>query len=328
MEPEGAVDQGGEEEHVLLLPLVTEENACLPLPINVVSRYWNVKLPLEVDVATRYAQFNGSVLIEGIESAQRYSLICKLLHSDLNGLKNAIDAGIPPIVILPGIPEITQHASVITGYDENENTILHYIQTGTQEGEQQEGAIPQDIFDKEWEEEGRLLILIAPPDTITSIGMQHENSDHTSTRMCFEAERSNILGDRKGATDTLKQAIRLNSSNVTALHMLGSMLNEQNMAECVKFYEQCLQINPRLYLAYSGLGNYHLKIGMLEKAEEYYTKAIKINPKRSAKIYKNRAYLLEKLGKNTDAKYDLKSYLKYHPRAPDRGIIEQAIKEL
>ena len=27
----------------------------------------------------------------------------------------------------------------------------------TQEGEQQEGAIPQDIFDKEWSEEGRLI---------------------------------------------------------------------------------------------------------------------------------------------------------------------------
>ena len=42
-------------------------------------------------------------------------------------------------------------------------TILHYIQKGNQEGEQQEGAIPQDIFDREWSEEGRLLIIISPP---------------------------------------------------------------------------------------------------------------------------------------------------------------------
>ena len=41
-------------------------------------------------------------------------------------LKKIIDLGIPPIVILPGIPEITQHASVITGYDDKEKTILHY----------------------------------------------------------------------------------------------------------------------------------------------------------------------------------------------------------
>ena len=40
------------------------------------------------------------------------------------------------------------------------------------------------------------------------------------------------------------------------------------------------------------------------------------------------AYLCEKQNKNSDAKQDLKSYLKYLPRAPDRGIIEQAIREL
>ena len=79
----------------------------------------------------------------------------KLVHSSLDELKKIIDSGIPPIVILPGIPEITQHASVITGYNEEEKTILHYIQKGNQEGEQQEGAIPQGVFDREWSEEGR-----------------------------------------------------------------------------------------------------------------------------------------------------------------------------
>ena len=33
-----------EQEHQLLLPLVEEENIRLPLPINVVSRYWNIEL--------------------------------------------------------------------------------------------------------------------------------------------------------------------------------------------------------------------------------------------------------------------------------------------
>ena len=96
-------------------------------------------------------------------------MVCpvKIVHSSLSELKMIIDAGIPPIVILPGIPEITQHASVITGYNEEEKTILHYIQKGNQEGEQQEGAIPQDVFDREWSEEGRLLIIMAPPDTLS-----------------------------------------------------------------------------------------------------------------------------------------------------------------
>ena len=82
------------------------------------------------------------------------------------------------------------------------------------------------------------------------------------------------------------------------------------------------------YLAYNGLGNYYLKSNQLDKSEIYYSKAIEINPKRSAKIYKNRAYLREKQKKNSEAKNDLKTYLKLFPKAKDRGIIEQAIREL
>lgn len=144
--------------HQLFLPLVEQENICLPLPINVVSQYWDVHLPIEdaVEAAKKYFTFNGSVLIEGIELAERYGLTCKLVHSSLTELKKIIDLGVPPIVILPGIPEITQHASVITGYDDgdggSEKTIFHYVQNANQAGEQQEGAIPQDIFDREWSE--------------------------------------------------------------------------------------------------------------------------------------------------------------------------------
>jgi tetratricopeptide (TPR) repeat protein len=89
-----------------------------------------------------------------------------------------------------------------------------------------------------------------------------------------------------------------------------------------------LQINSRSYLAYAGLGNFYLKTNQFEKAENYYAKAIEINSKRSAKIYKNRAYLREKQNNNSGAKDDLKDYLRYYPRAPDRGVIEQAIREL
>ena len=109
---------------------------------------------------------------------------------------------------------------------------------------------------------------------------------------------------------------------------MGSIMNEQNSPDCVNFYQKCLDINKTSYLTYNGLGNFYLKINQFEKAENYYTKAIEINPKRSAKIYKNRAYLREKQNKNSEAKDDLKNYLKYYPKAPDRGIIEQAIREL
>jgi tetratricopeptide (TPR) repeat protein len=318
-----------EEEHQLLLPLVEDENICLPLPINVVSRYWNIELPMAeaTESAKKYSNFNGSILIEGIELAERHGLSCKIVHSSLDELKKIIDSGIPPIVILPGIPEITQHASVITGYDESEKTILHYIQKGNQEGEQQEGAIPQEVFDREWSEEGRLMIIISPSDTLSNITLENDFQNN-SNRLCFDSEKQNILQNYSEALLSLKQSIELDSNNSTALHLYATMLNQQNSPECVSFYEKSLKINSRSYLTFNGLGNFYLKTNEFKKAENFYSKAIEINPKRSAKIYKNRAYLREKLNKNSDAKNDLKSYLKYFPKASDRGIIEQAIREI
>ena len=318
-----------EQEHQLLLPLVEDENICLPLPINVVSRYWNIELPMAeaIESAKKYSDFNGSIISEGIELAERHGLSCKIVHSSLDELKKIIDSGVPPIVILPGIPEITQHASVITGYNEEEKTILHYIQKGNQEGEQQEGAIPQDIFDREWSEEGRLLIIISTSEILSNITLE-KDSQNESNRLCFKSEQLNILKNSTEALSSLKKSIEFDSNNSTALHLYATMLNQQNSPECVSFYEKSLKINGRSYLTFNGLGNFYLKTNQFEKAENSYSKAIDINPKRSAKIYKNRAYLREKLNKNSDAKEDLKSYLKYFPKAPDRGIIEQAIREI
>ena len=318
-----------QEIHELILPILDEENTCLPLPINVVSKYWNIELSLAEaqETAKKYSGFDGSILIEGIESAERNGLSCKILRSSLSELKKIIDAGIPPIVILPGIPEITQHASVITGYSDEEKTILHYIQKGNQKGEQQEGAIPQEIFEKEWNEEGQLLIVLAPSEIISSITFENDSSDK-SNRLCFNSEKLNILNNSSESIEYLQKAIQIDPNNSTAFHLLGSIMNSQNLSDCIKNYEQCLEINNKSYLTFNGLGNFYLKTNEFEKAENSYTKAIEINPKRSAKIYKNRAFLREKKNKNSDAKDDLKSYLKYFPQASDRGIIEQAIREL
>ena len=316
-------------EHELLLPLVDEENICLPLPINVVSKYWNVELPMSESIETtkQYSGFSGSILIEGIESAERHGLVCKIVHSSLSELKKIIDTGIPPIVILPGIPEITQHASVITGYNENDRTILHYIQKGNQEGEQQEGAIPEDLFKKEWSEEGNLMILLGPSDVFSSLKLENEFGEK-SNRMCFESERLNIQRNIPQVVKTLTNAIELDNSNSTALNLMGAVINDQKSPECLKYYQKCLDTNKNSYLSYNGMGNFYLKSNQFEKAEDAYSRAIQINPKRSAKIYKNRAYVREKQNKNSEAKDDLKTYLKLFPKASDRGIIEQAIREL
>jgi tetratricopeptide (TPR) repeat protein len=280
-----------------------------------------------IDNAKQYHYSNGSILIEGIELAERHGLACKIVHSSLSELKKIIHIGIPPIVILPGIPEITQHASVISGYDDNEKIIFHYINKGNKDGEQQEGAIPQAIFDKEWSEDGRLLIILAPPDILSSLKLENDSGER-SNRLCLISERSSIQKNTPESLKSLKKAIELDQNNQTALYLFASLLNEQNSDDCIQYYEKCIKINNRFYLAYSGLGNYYLKSNQFSKAESYYSKAIEINPKRSAKIYKNRAFLREKQKMNSEAKNDLKSYLKLFPKAKDRGIIEQAIREL
>ena len=78
-----------QKDHELLLPLVEEENICLPLPINVVSKYWNVELSMAeaMETAKKYSGFNGSILIDGLESAERHGLTCKIINSSLSELK-------------------------------------------------------------------------------------------------------------------------------------------------------------------------------------------------------------------------------------------------
>ncbi|NIP61345.1 MAG: tetratricopeptide repeat protein [Nitrosopumilaceae archaeon] len=315
-------------EHELLLPPVKEENICLPLSINAVAKYWNVDLPIEEakDISKKYPNVNGSILIEGVELAERHGLNARIIHDDLDGLKRFIDMGIPPIVIMPGLQNVVQHASVISGYDDEEKSIFHYIPSPTTEGEFQVGVIPESKFDSLWQEDGRLMILLAPNEITLKIKI---NEDHEkSNRLCFVSERQNLQKKPEEAKKSLDSALGLNPKNSTALSLLGGILNEAGSEECVKYYQKAIDNNKRCYLAFRGLGNYYLKKQDYKKAEEYYTNAIKINPTRFAPIHKNRGITRLQQKKNKEAKGDFEEYLKLMPDARDRDSITDAIKEL
>lgn len=316
-------------EHELMLPLVNEENVCLPLSINAVAKYWNIDLPIAeaVEIAKKYPNVNGSILIEGVDLAERHGLKTLIINSSLQGLKNIIDMGIPPIVILPGLQNIVQHASVLSGYDVKEKKIIHYIPQSEKEGTFQVGVIPEKKFDEMWSEDGRLTILIAPPEIIESIKTENKDSDK-SNRLCFISEKQNLLKNPTEAINSLKKAIDLNNENSTAYCLLGGILNEQNLPDCRSYYEKSIEINPKCYLAFRGLGNYYLKNKDNSKAEINYTKALEINPKRFGPIYKNRGIVRLQQNKKKEAKKDFESYLQSTPSATDRKNIKQAIKEL
>ena len=311
-------------DHELLLPQVTEENICLPLAISAVSKYWNVNLPISEakEIAKKYPNVRGSILIEGIELAERHGLASLILHSGISELKKIIDMGIPPIVILPGLYETVQHASVISGYDDSEKTVIHYIPQ-----HDQIGAIPEKQFEKLWQEDGMLMILVAPPDIISTIRVENKSKEK-SNRLCFVSEKLNLQGKSDDAITSLKEAITLDSSNSTALCLLGGIYNEKNSQECVLYYEKSIQANKKCYLAYRGLGNYYLKAKQYDKADSYYTSAIQINESRFGPIYKNRGIVKMSLNKTKEAKHDFENYLKYSPNAKDKNDILQAIKEM
>jgi tetratricopeptide (TPR) repeat protein len=235
--------------------------------------------------------------------------------------------GIPPIVILPGLHDMVQHASVISGYDDNEKTIFHYVpeQKPSEEGIQV-GVIPEKRFKKLWSEDGCLMVLLGPTDIISSLKSDEDKTK--SNRFCFESERLSLQKQTQETIDSLEKAIRLNPNNSTALCLLVGVLNEQNNSDCVSYYEKSLEKNENCYLAYRGLGNFYLKNQKFDKSEENYTLAIKINENRFGPIYKNRGYVRQQQNKMDEAKQDYKSYIKFTPNAKDRGMIERALKEM
>ena len=311
---------------MLFLPLVEEdeENICLPLVVTAVSRYWGLDLPFSEakEIAKKYPSMRGSIMIEGIELAERHGLASLILNSTIKELKKTVDMGIPPIVILPGIQDTVQHASIISGYDEVEKTIMHYFPHPDTVG-----AIPEQKFDQQWAEDGRLMLLVAPLDILSKVNSENKEMER-SNRLCFISERLRLQRKLEDAINVLKKAIEISKNSSTALCLLGGMLNDQNSPDAVQYYQKSIDHNKQCYLAYRGLGNYYLKIKDYPNAEMYYSKSIAINPNRFGPIYKNRGLARLEQNKKTAAKEDFKTYLIQMPNASDRNNILEAIKEL
>ncbi len=310
--------------HTLEIPLVQEENICLPLVVSAVSKYWGIDLPLKeaAEIAKKYQNMKGSILIEGVELAERHGLSGIIVNSSLKELKKMIDIGVPPIVILPGVKDVVQHASLIVGYDETEKTIFHYIPEP-----EKIGAIPEKIFDEQWQEDDRLMILLVPQDILPDINTFDEKKVK-SNRLCFDGEKLRLQGKITEAMDTLREALEINKSNSTAMCLLAGILNDQNSSESVSYYNKTIAIHSKYYLAYRGLGNYYLKTKDYSNAEKYYTLALDIDSTRFAPIYKNRGLVRYEQQKLGAAKQDFQKYLEQMPEARDRAGIEQAISEL
>lgn len=311
--------ESSQPEHFITLPLVSrDENSLLPLAINVVAKYWGEDLE-------QYVQGKGpprGILIDGIELAEKHGLACYIYKGSLKDLKKRIDQGIPVIAITPGIQDVAQHATVVSGYDSEERRILTYVPEPDTVG-----AVPEIKFEQDWEQDDMTAIALIPSD-MQDLLRKDDLKLAKSNRLCFEAERLRQQGNASAAMEKLLQATEIDPENAGAWSQLAGMYNEQGSDHAVACYERAIKLNPRYYLAYRGLGNYYLKKQDYSLAEAYYSKAIEINRSRFGPIYKNRAVARIQLGNNAGAKDDLKMYLDQTPGAQDRKSIEDALSQL
>ena len=308
-------------EHFITLPLVSknEDNADLPLVMNVVIKYWGEDISPLISGA---ASGRGVTMIHGIELAETLGFESYIYKSSMKDLKKRIDQGIPPIVVMPGIQATVQHAMVVSGYDSEERRILTYVPEPDTVG-----AIPESKFEQDWEQDDMTAIIMIPSD-MKELLKNEELKFAKSNRICFEAEELRQHGKINEATERLQRAVEIDPENSQAWVLLAGVYNETNSDKAIRCYENAIKLNPKSYLAYRGLGNYYLKKKDYSLADAYYGKAIDINSFRFAPIYKNRAVARMQIGNNRGAKEDLIKYLEQMPTAQDRKSIEEALVEL
>jgi hypothetical protein len=321
-------DKSDDTSHIIL-PLVnkTEDNVVFPLVLNVISRFWGEEIPTdEIEKRTiNYKKFKGTVFIEGLEMIEKkLNLSFVVYRGSLSDIKKRVNQGFPVIVVLPGIGDTVQFATIVCGYDANENRVITYVPEPDSYG-----AIPEDKFEDEWSQDDFFSILIFPKD-MNDIFKNDVFEFEKSNRIYLETERLKIHGKMQESIDLLNSIVNNNLSNKEnagdnpqILCLLAGILNEQNDEKCVPLYQRIIKINPKFYLAYRGLGNFYLKNKNYQLSKEYYTKAIEINPIRFGPIYKNLGIVLSELGDNEAAKGSFKTYLKNVPNAPDRENVLQ-----
>lgn len=307
----------------ITLPLVNknEDNAVFPLVINVITKFWGEETP-DKEIATRsklYQNYKGTIFIEGLEIIKKkFNLSSVVYRGTMSDLKKRIDQGIPVIVVLPGIGDTIQFATIVCGYDPEEKRIITYVPEPDSFG-----AIPEGRFLSEWEQDDFLCIMIYPEDT-KGIFKNDSFEFEKSNRITLEAERLKIQGKSQEALTMLQK--ELDESNTEAenpqlLLMIAGILNEQGDEKCIGIYKRIIQLNPKFYLAYRGLGNYYLKIKDYLLSKEHYLKAIEISPTRYGPIYKNLGITFLNLGDTASAKTSFKKYLETVPHAQDKTSI-------
>jgi len=190
----------------IILPLVnkTEENVVFPLVLNVISRFWGEEIPrLEIEKrSSTYKSFKGIVFIEGLEIIEKNLNLSSIVYrGSISDIKKRVNQGFPVIVILPGIGDIVQFATIVCGYDDNEKRIITYIPEPDSYG-----AIPEHTFEEEWSQDDYFTILVFPKE-MTEIFKNDLFEFNKSNRIYLETERLKIQGKFQESQNILNSFI-------------------------------------------------------------------------------------------------------------------------
>jgi len=123
-------------------------------------------------------------------------------------------------------------------------------------------------------------------------------------------------GDSKtsgAAIDAYDQALRIEPKKVEALINCGTLHYEQgNLEKASEYFQRAVDSDPQNSLAHSNLGSVLEEIGQVEEARQHLRLAVRLDPNYSDARY-NLALVCEKLGAHSEAREHWQSYIKLDP---------------
>ncbi len=124
------------------------------------------------------------------------------------------------------------------------------------------------------------------------------------------------LADKKVLDDVTK-ALKLNPSNIMALHVRGSYwLNHGYYLDAINDFKQVISLAPNAPEAYQGLACIYEQTGEYDKAIDYYTLAIKFAPKMTA-LHFARGEIFRETKQYPEAITDYQTAISLEPKFPD-----------
>ncbi len=95
------------------------------------------------------------------------------------------------------------------------------------------------------------------------------------------------LKDPKNAETSFQKAYSLDPKNYYACHMLGNLAERNhNTEKAIQYYSKAITIEPKMTVCYKKLAAIYSAKGMKSKASEYWRDILRINPKdKDAKAY-------------------------------------------